>query len=98
MTDQEKEKDKFFEYIDKHINLCTFEERTAILTKIMARLGKTCVQETSDGSNIFLNDIPIELVREIKDFIHDGNAKNRIDFSDIGVSPSDLLKIIKQTK
>lgn len=86
LIDGDKEKDKMFEYIDKHIKLCTLEEKTTILTKIIAHIGKSCVHVTSDSSNIYLDDIPIVLLREIRDFIENVNNKNKIDFSDIGFS------------
>ena len=74
----ERDKEKLFEYIDKHIKLCTLEEKTIILTKIISKIGKGCVQVTSDSSNIFLDDMPITLLQEIKEYIEDGNNKNRI--------------------
>jgi len=79
----EREKEKLFEYIDKNIKLCTLEEKTYILTKIISCIGKSCIQVTADSSNIFLDDMPLTLLQDIKQYIEDGNAKNKIDFSDL---------------
>lgn len=84
----EKEKERLFDYIDKHIKLCTLEDKTIILTKIISKIGKSCVQVTSDSSNIFLDDMPLALLQDIKEYIEEGNNKNRIDFSDIGLPDS----------
>jgi hypothetical protein len=85
MTDlsNEREKEKLFEYIDKNIKLCTLEEKTHILTQIISSIGKSCIQVTADSSNIFLDDMPLTLLQEIKTYIEDGNIKNKIDFSDL---------------
>lgn len=91
-NNSEKEKDKMFEYIDKHIKLCTLEEKTTILTKIIAQVGKSCVHVTSDSSNIYLDDMPIALLQEIRDFIESVNNRNRIDFSDIGIYDIEVIK------
>lgn len=91
-ANKENNKEYFFDYIDKHINLCTLEERTNILIKIVARIGPSHIQETSDSSNVFLDDLPIKLLKEVKEYIEERNDVNRIDFSDIGISYNDLLK------
>lgn len=80
---EEREKEAIFEYIDKNIKLCTLEERTAILTKIISAIGKSCIQITADSSNIFLDDMPLSLLNDIKIHIEEVNKSNRIDFSDI---------------
>lgn len=81
----DKEKEKVFDYIDKYIKLCTLEEKTIILTKIISKIGKNCIQVTSDSSNIYLDDMPLNLLQEIKDYMEEGNNRNRIDFSDIDI-------------
>lgn len=79
----EREKEKYFEYIDKNIQLCTLEEKTHILTQIISSIGKSCIQITADSSNIFLDDMPLSLLQNIKTYIEEGNTKNKIDFSDL---------------
>jgi hypothetical protein len=80
---EEKEKQKLFEYIDKNINLCNLDDKINILTKIISEIGLSKIQVASDGSNIFLDDLPLNLLKDIKKFIEEGNIKNKIDFSDI---------------
>ena len=80
---EDREKEKYFEYIDKNINLCNLEDKVSILTKIISELGRSKIQVTADGSNIFLDDLPLNLLKDIKKFIEEGIIKNKIDFSDI---------------
>jgi hypothetical protein len=80
---EEREKQKLFEYIDKNINLCNLDDKINILTKIISEIGLSKIQVASDGSNIFLDDLPLNLLKDIKKFIEEGNIKNKIDFSDI---------------
>jgi hypothetical protein len=82
-TNVDRDKEKLFEYIDKNINLCTFEEKSWVLTKIISSIGRSNIQITADSSNIFLDDMSLELLQVIKTYIDDGNTKNKIDFSDI---------------
>ena len=83
MSDTEREKEKVFEYIDKNIKLCTLEEKTHILTKIISNIGKSRIQITADSSNIFLDDMTLTLLQDIKTYIEEVNEKNKIDFSDL---------------
>jgi hypothetical protein len=89
------EKDLLFDYIDKHIKLCTLEERIIILTKIISAIGKNRIQVTADSSNIFLDDMPISLLQDIKNYIEEGNIKNKIDFSEIGYTVEKINELKK---
>lgn len=80
---EEREKEKIFEYIDKNINLCNLEDKVTILTKIISEIGLSKIQVTADSSNMFLDDLSLNLLKDIKKFIEEGNIKNKIDFSDI---------------
>ncbi len=82
-VNEEREKEKLFEYINKNINLCDLGNKVTILTKIISEIGISKVQETADGSNIFLDDLSLNLLKDIKKFIEEENTKNLIDFSDI---------------
>ncbi len=81
--EREREKEKLFKDIDKNINLCSLDDRVIILTKIISEIGLTKIQVSADGSNIFLSDLPLNLLKDIKIFIDEGLTKNKIDFSDI---------------
>lgn len=83
LKSEDREKEKLFDYIDKNIDLCGLENKVAILTKIITEIGVSKIQITADSSNIFLDDLSLNLLKDIKKFIEDENIKNKIDFSDI---------------
>lgn len=83
--DSEAEKEEVFDYIEKNITYCSIDQRRTILCKIIETIGTGRIQISADSSNIYMDDMPLALLKELKAMIEKMNEDDRIDFSEIGL-------------